>query len=114
MSNEFLDYVEDIIDAMDKAEILLKDVTYEEFEADFRINFAAVRALEIVGEATKRLPLALRDEYPDIPWKDMAGMRDRIIHGYDNVNFQTVWDTIKQRIPLVKSQIQQILVDYEG
>ena len=114
MSNEFLDYVEDIIDAMDKAEILLKDVTYEDLEDDFRINFAVVRALEIIGEATKRLPMALRDEYPDIPWKDMAGMRDRIIHGYDKVNFRTVWDTVKNRIPVVKPQIQQILADYEA
>jgi uncharacterized protein with HEPN domain len=114
MSNEFLDYVEDIEDAMDKAEILLQDVTYEDLENDFRINFAVVRALEIIGEATKRLPMALRDEYPDVPWKDMAGMRDRIIHGYDNVNFRTVWDTVKIRIPIVKPRIQQILADYEG
>ena len=53
MSTEFLDYVEDILDAMEKAEILIENVTYEQFEADFRINFAVVRALEIVGEATK-------------------------------------------------------------
>ena len=57
MSDEFLDYVEDIVDAMKKAEILLTGVTYDQFESDFRINFAVVRALEIVGEATKRLPM---------------------------------------------------------
>ena len=114
MSNEFLDYVEDILDAMEKAEILLDNVSYDQFEADFRINFAVVRALEIVGEATKRLPLALRDEYPNIPWREMAGMRDRIIHGYDTVNLRIVWDTVRNRIPIVKPQIQQILMDYEG
>jgi uncharacterized protein with HEPN domain len=113
MSNEFLDYVEDILDAMDKAEILLEGVTYDQFEADFRINFAVVRALEIVGEATKRLPMTLRDQYPDIPWQEMAGMRDRIIHGYDTVNLRIVWETVKRRIPTVKPQIQQILADYE-
>ena len=114
MSNEFLDYVEDILDAMEKAEILLENVSYDQFEADFRINFAVVRALEIVGEATKRLPLALRDEYPNIPWREMAGMRDRIIHGYDTVNLRIVWGTVRNRIPIVKPQIQQILMDYEG
>jgi uncharacterized protein with HEPN domain len=114
MSAEFLDYVEDILDAMDKAEILLEEVTYEQFVSDFRINFAVVRALEIVGEATKRLPMTLRDQYPSIPWKEMAGMRDRIIHGYDDVNFRIVWDTVKKRIPIVKPQIQQIITDYEG
>ncbi len=55
MSNEFLDYIEDILDSMNKAEILVADIEYEQFEADFRINFAVVRALEIIGEATKRL-----------------------------------------------------------
>lgn len=114
MSHEFLDYVEDILEAMDKAEILLEDVTYEQFQEDFRINFAVVRALEIVGEATKRLPLSLRDQYPDIPWKRMAGMRDRIIHGYDTVDLEVVWDAVKLEIPQVKPLLQQILADYEG
>ena len=62
MSNEFLDYVEDILDAMDKAELLIVDTTFEQFEADFRINFAVVRALEIIGEATKRLPTMFREQ----------------------------------------------------
>ena len=113
MSNEFLDYVEDILDAMQKAETVLEDVTYDQFEADFRINFAVVRALEIVGEATKRLPPSLRQQYPGIPWRDMAGMRDRIIHGYDTVGLQIVWDVVRRDIPQIKPQIQQVLNDYE-
>jgi uncharacterized protein with HEPN domain len=114
MSNEFLDYVEDILDAMDKAQILLEGVSYDQFEADFRIYFAVVRALEIIGEAAKRLPMSLRQQYPKIPWKGMAGMRDRIIHGYDNVDLEVVWDVVKQDIPKIKPQIRQILMDYEG
>ena len=114
MSDELLDYIEDILDAMDKAEILLEDVTYEQFDADFRINFAVIRALEIMGEATKRLPMSLRDAYPEIPWRNIAGMRDRIIHGYDNVDLQIVWDVVKRDIPEIRPQIQQILKDYEG
>jgi uncharacterized protein with HEPN domain len=113
MNNEFLDYVEDILEAMDKAEILLEDVTYDQFEADFRINFAVVRALEIIGEATKRLPINIRQRYPNVPWRGMAGMRDRIIHGYDNVDLQIVWDVVKRDIPRIKPRIQQILADYE-
>ncbi len=112
MSDEFLDYLEDILDAMDKAEIIIQDINYEQFESDFRINFAAVRALEIIGEATKRIPQEIRDTYPDIPWKGMAGMRDRIIHGYDIVDMQIVWDVIKKDISELKLKIQHIIEFY--
>lgn len=114
MSREFLDFVEDILDAMDKAEILLEGVDYSQFEVDFRINYAVVRALEIIGEAAKRLPEDLRQKYPDIPWKGMAGMRDRIIHGYDNVDLEIVWDVVVRDIPQIKPKIETILKDLEG
>jgi uncharacterized protein with HEPN domain len=70
--------------------------------------------LEIIGEATKRLPDDLRQRYPDVPWKGMAGMRDRIIHGYDNVDLEIVWDVVKRDIPQIKSKIERILIDYGG
>jgi uncharacterized protein with HEPN domain len=112
MTAEFLDYIDDILDAMDKVEILLTDVTYDQFVGDFRIHYAVVRALEIIGEATKRLPSSLRDEYPTIPWRGMAGMRDRIIHGYDMVDYEIVWNTVKDVIPRVRPLLKQIQVDY--
>lgn len=112
MSNEFLDYLEDMIDAMDKAELAVTGVEYDRFAADFMINFVVIRALEIVGEATKRLPASIRTQYPEVPWKDMAGMRDRIIHGYDNVDMQIVWSVVKNEIPRLKPVIRQILQDY--
>jgi uncharacterized protein with HEPN domain len=87
-------------------------VTYDQFVGDFRIHYAVVRALEIIGEATKRLPSSLRDEYPTIPWRGMAGMRDRIIHGYDMVDYEIVWNTVKDVIPRVRPLLKQILVDY--
>lgn len=113
MSREFLDFVEDILDAMVKAELLVEEVSYDQFETDFRINFAVIRALEIIGEASKRLPKGLRDRYPEIPWKGMAGMRDRIIHGYDDVDYQIVWGVVKNDIPEIKPRIQKILDDYQ-
>lgn len=114
MSREFMDFVDDILNGMNKAEILLEAVSYSQFETDFRINFAVVRALEIIGEAVKRLPEDLCLRYPDIPWRGMAGMRDRIIHGYDNVDLQIVWDVVKRDIPQIKPKIAKILIDYEG
>ncbi|MBN1135953.1 MAG: DUF86 domain-containing protein [Anaerolineae bacterium] len=112
MRAEFLDYLNDILDAMNKAEILLTDVTYDQFAGDFRIHYAVVRALEIIGEATKRLPSSLRDEYPTIPWRGMAGMRDRIIHAYDMVDYEIVWNTVKDVIPSIRPLLKQVLVDY--
>ena len=70
------------------------------------------RALEIVGEATKRLPMSLRDSYPNIPWRNMAGMRDRITHGYDSINLRIVWDVAKVDNPELKPQIRKIPEDY--
>ena len=114
MKRDYLVYIEDIIDAMEKAEIAVSKVDYDHFAADFMINFVVVRALEIIGEATKRLPMSFRDRYPNIPWKKMAGMRDRIIHGYDNVNLEIVWQVVQKDIPQVKPQLLQILSDYEA
>jgi uncharacterized protein with HEPN domain len=108
----FLDFVDDILDSMDKAEILLTDVTYDQFAGDFRIHYAVVRALEIIGEATKRLPSSLRDRYPAVPWKGMARMRDRIIHGHDTVDYEIVWNTVKQVVPHIRPQLQRVLADY--
>jgi uncharacterized protein with HEPN domain len=70
--------------------------------------------LEIVGEATKHLLESQRQQYPpDISWREMAGLQDRIIYGYDAVNLRIVWETVKNRIPVIKPKIQQILTDYE-
>ncbi len=99
---------------MEKAEILVQDVDFEQFEEDFRIHLAVTRTLEIMGEATKRLPNSVREQYSHIPWKAMAGMRDRIIHGYDNVDLAIVWNVVQNDIPRFKPQIQQIISDYKS
>ncbi len=113
MKKDFLDYLEDIIHAMSKAEEFSSGLQYELFAGDDLANFATVRALEIIGEATKRIPQEICDEYPEIPWSEMARMRDRLIHGYDNVDLDLVWQVIKNRIPHVKPLLQQILDDYK-
>lgn len=111
MSREFLDFIEDILDGMNKAEDFVAGMSYLQFEKDPRTNFAVVRALEIIGEAVKRLPEDLCQKYPDIPWRGMAGMRDRIIHGYDIVDLQIVWDVVNKDIPHIKPLIVKILSD---
>jgi uncharacterized protein with HEPN domain len=97
---------------MEKAETLVQDMSFDQFESDYRTNFAVVRALEIIGEAAKRITDPVRERYDDIPWKSMAGMRDRIIHGYDVVDLRIVWNTVRQDIPLIKPKVMKFMDDY--
>ena len=106
---DYLDYLQDILDAARDALEFTDDLTLEEFKKDRKTVYAATRAIEIIGEATKKLPKSLTGKYPDIPWKDMAGMRDKLIHLYFGVDHQLVWKAIKERLPQVKSAIQKIL-----
>ncbi|MDT7044104.1 DUF86 domain-containing protein [Candidatus Nitronereus thalassa] len=109
MSREFVDYLRDIIDAMGKAQQFVRNLSYLEFKADDKTVFAVVRALEIVGEATKNIPDDIRKNYPEIPWKDMAGMRDVLIHDYFGADVETVWLTVTEKIPQVKPLIEKML-----
>jgi uncharacterized protein with HEPN domain len=80
---------------------------------DFRINdkttSAVVRKLEIIGEAAKQIPDEIRQKHPGIPWREMAGMRDKLIHFYFGVDYQLVWRAIKERLPRIKPELQEIL-----
>ena len=114
MSYEFLDYLEDILDEIAKIELLIDGLAFKQFASDFRNHYTAVRALEIIGEATKRLPSEVREAYPRIPWREMAGMRDRIIHGYDTVDLKIVWETVTKRIPELKDMIAAVLKELGG
>jgi uncharacterized protein with HEPN domain len=95
-------YVEDILKAMDDAQKFVKDINYAIFSEDTKTNYAVIRALEIIGEATKNIPAALKSRYPEVPWKEMAGIRDKVIHAYSTVDLKRVWSTVKQDIPVLK------------
>ena|SRR5258708_4023627 len=82
-----------------------------ELKADWRQAFAFERVMEVLGEAVKRLPDELRQRYPAVPWKLVAGMRDRVSHGYDAVDYQTLWDTVQEDLPALLKTVQQILKD---
>ena len=88
-------------------------MSYEEFTRDDKTVYAVVRAIEIIGEAVKNIPGNVRKNYPEIPWKDMAGMRNKVIHEYFGVKLNIVWRTVKEEIPPLKPLFEKILKELE-
>ena len=109
MKRTYLDYLEDIEEAMVSACRFVEGMDYTGFAEDARTNFAVVRAIEIMGEATKKVPANIQERFPDIPWQDMARMRDKIIHAYFGVRLEVVWDTAKVDIPITLPAVRSCL-----
>jgi uncharacterized protein with HEPN domain len=104
-------YVNDILEAMDNAEAFINDIDYNSFFSDKKTNFAVIRCIEIIGEATKNIPDEIRVKYPEIPWRKMAGMRDKIAHVYFDVDFKKVWSVVTNDIPPLKPLLKRVFED---
>lgn len=107
-------YIKDVLENIKHAETFTEDVTCEEFIKDKKTSYAVVRCIEIMGEAVKNIPDDVREKYPDIPWKKMAGMRDKISHFYFGIDMKKVWLAVKRDIPKIKPQIRKVLKDISG
>lgn len=104
----YLDYIEDIIQGINDVEIFVGNLTYKEFIADRKTLLAVIRSLEIIGEASKKIPTNIRNKYPTIQWKKMAGMRDKLIHEYFGIDYEILWQVIKKEIPILKKELMKI------
>jgi uncharacterized protein with HEPN domain len=109
MTRTALDFLTDIQDAASKARMFVAGMSYEGFLVDTKTVFAVVGALEIVGEAAERIPTDVRQQAPDIPWRAMAGIRDKLIHDYVSVDPEIVWRTVGEDLPGLEFQIEQLL-----
>ena len=102
------DFLGDILEAIQRIQSYTKALTWEEFLKDYKTQDAVVRNLEIIGEAVKNLSLEFTRGYPLIPWKDLSGVRDKLIHHYFGVNYEIVWQIVREDLPPLSRQIEEI------
>lgn len=103
------DYLQDILETIESCERFIDGMDFDQFVSDEKTIFAVNHALEIIGEAAKHIPGEVRKEYPFVPWRKIAGIRDVIIHAYFSVNLNVIWNTANERLPELKRDIQKIL-----
>lgn len=109
MSFEPLEYVRHILAEVDFLAERSAIISEQQFLGDPTLQRAFERSIEIIGEATKQLPESFRAAHPDIEWRAMAGMRDRLIHGYFSTDHQLVWDVVKTKIPPLRRKLRAIV-----
>ena len=108
------DYLNDMLEAAPEAEGFLRDVDFDDFASNVEKIRAVTKSLEIVGEAAKHVPESMRERYPGVPWRDIAGMRDSLAHGYFSVDLARVWDTVRKDLPSLRDHLDLILAELSG
>ncbi len=113
MKRDHILYLKDILDCIDRIEEFTRGMDFDKFVEDDKTSSAVIRKIEIIGEAAKNVPETIRHTYKDVPWMDMARMRDKIIHFYFGVDHEIVWRVAKERLPEIRPQIERILKEME-
>lgn len=103
--------IQDILQSIDKIILYLEKITLAEFRKTGLIIDAVVRNFEIIGEASNHIPNTIKSQYPDIPWKEMNGMRNILIHEYFDMEADIAWHTAKKHLPKLKEQLENIRLE---
>lgn len=107
-------YLDHIQYSLSKISDYLYGISYSEFLESEMAQDAVIRKLQVIGEATKKISMELRIKTPNIPWKEIAGMRDKLIHDYFDVDMEVVWNTVKNEIPELQKVIGELIIEQIG
>ncbi len=113
MNKDVRVYFDDILESIVQIEKYTNKLTHKEFLKNTMVQDAIIRRLEIIGEAVKNVPQNFRERHPDMRWKNIAGMRDILIHEYSGVNLKRVWKVIKDDMPDLKQSVKRIIVELD-
>ena len=113
MKRDYSLFVKDMISAIESIEGFVKGTAPDNLAGDDKTSSAVIRKFEIIGEAAKHIPSDLKGQYPEIPWKKIVGMRDRMIHAYFGIDYELVWQVITAELPPLKSALRQMLLELE-
>lgn len=107
-NREIKDFIFDIQESIIDIQTFVVDMTFDDFASDRKTINAVIRSLEIIGESAKKIPEEIRQQSPRVPWKEIAGMRDKLIHNYFGVDLEIVWETIKNDL----NDLERVVLDY--
>ena len=109
MKRNYKLFLEDISERIDKINLYIEDMSYDEFVKDDKTVSACIREIEVIGEATKQIPKEITERFSALPWSLMAKMRDKLIHWYFEIDEEIVWNVAKDKLPDIKIEIDKIL-----
>jgi len=109
MKRVYDDYLRDMLENAEKALSFVKGMDYEGFRQDDKAMYAVIRAFEIIGEASRQIPEDMRIANPEVPWREMAGMRNKLTHEYFGVNTEVVWRTVQEDLPVIIRALRKLL-----